>query len=509
MAKPSSDISSTVNLTQTGTPKNKKKGDNAPGNLTYMVFPFYFDKSLVGNNIDLSTDARMRLIDGLICNENTIWARTPNTISDNVLYDYIKPNTDEVSSQFLAYSLRPFSKDEQGTDPYARSIVWEKLTAEMPVKNEEKTFKLDFGHEKNNWNRPTLLISTSLGVGMLVMGINPKMKDADVEDVIDFNYHLHKIDDQQKLLIPLETEKLNEKAAEYKKMMIRQTRDVLFPDGADSHPVESGLEFQFIDIVRMLLRGIPEWTLFEKSRAHVFTYYSFTTDSMTLTDEEKQSIILLTRCANNKYNIPTTDFDNSNGYSSTFDNIIIGSSIEGGAICTLRQVNEEGADCNAANGFINKFPTGNLQHIYLWLYFMALMQRYVMLRMVVELSELDMNSDTAVHREMFNKRYGYFCNTKIKSFFRNVSSFTQHNRFYNFLIDNMEVDALYDEVENKMQVVDLYLQMQRNELMKERNEQNESQNKKYNQRSMWLNIVMALVALLQAVEIILEFKGII
>lgn len=499
------------------------KTENQPSNLSYMVFPFYFTKALSEEDKISDIPTRLQQLDNIICNENTLWERKTKTIADNVLYEYIKPNICANSTQYLAYSLRTFSKNDQDSDlKTIRNVVWEKLNAEMPINNGETKFRLDFGHDKNNWNCPTLIISPSFGVGMLVLGVNPKTEKVDIRELISFNYHLHKIDGQQKLYIPLELPKLNikendtgndieekkkqlETAAEKKKEQLIITRKALFPNDAASHPIDNRLDFKLLDLVKMLLRGIPEWRLFEQGRAHVFSYYSFVKENLQLTEEEKQSMILLTRCASSKYNIPTEDFDKSRSFTATFENIYMGSSIEGGCICTVRQVNKDGESDNDSNAFIHGFATGNLQHRYLWLYFMALMQRYVMLRMVVELSDLDLNSDTSAQRELFNRRYGYFCNTKIKSFFRDVSSFSQHNRFYNFLIDNMEVDKLYAEVESKMQIVDSYLQMQGNELMRKRNEQSEKQSKKINIASIILSVLMFIIAIIQAVDIILKY----
>lgn len=499
-----------------------QKTENQPSNLSYMVFPFYFTEALSEEDKISDISARLHQLDSIICNENTLWEKKAKTIADNVLYEYIKPNTDENSTQYLAYSLRTFTKNDPDTKARKISNAWEKLNAEMPINRSETTYKLDFGHEKNNWNCPTLLISPSFGVGMLILGVNPKMKDADINDVISFNYNLHKIDGQQKLFIPLDLPQLKVKgneteaeidkkkeqleiAAAKKKEQLEATREALYPGDAENHLIKDGLEFKLLDLVKMLLTGIPEWTLFEKGRAHVFSYYSFVKKELSLTPEEKQAIILLTRCTDSKYNIPVENFDNSRSFTSTFSNVYMGSSIEGGCICTVRQVDENGESNNPSNGFINSFATGNLQHRYLWLYFMALMQRYVMLRMVVELSYLDLYGDSSSQRETFNKRYGYFCNTKIKSAFRDVSSFSQHNQFYKFLMDNMEIDELYKEVESKMQIVDSYLQMQRNELMRKRNEQNEKQNKKINITSIILSVLMFVIAIIQAVDIILKY----
>lgn len=498
------------------------KTDRQPSNLSYMVFPFYFTKSLSEEDRISDISAGLHKIDSIFCNGNTLWERKAKTIEDNVLYEYIKPNTDENATQYLAYSLRTFTKNDRDTKAGKFSNAWEKLNAEMPINRGEITYKLDFGHEKDNWNCPTMLISPSSGVGMLVLGVNPKMKDADIEDVINFNYHLHKIDGQQKLLIPLDLPILNikenateaeiekkkqqlEMVAGKKREQLEAIREALYPDDAENHDIADGLEFRLIDLVKMLLTGIPEWTLFEKGRAHVFSYYSFVKEDLTLTPEEKHAIIQLTRCTDSKYSLPMEDFDNSRYFTSTFRNIYIGSSIEGGCICTVRQVDENGESNNSANGFINSFATGNLQNRYLWLYFMALMQRYVLLRMVAELSDIDLNGDSSSQRSMFNKRYGYFCNTKIKSAFRDVSSFSQHNQVYKFLMDNMGVEDLYNEVSSKMQIVDSYMQMQCNELMRKRNEQNERQNKKINLASIILSVLMFIIAIIEALDIIQKY----
>lgn len=491
-------------------------------NLSYMVFPFYFTEALSEEDKISDITARLHKLDSIICNENTLWERKAKTIEDNVLYEYIKPNTHENSTQYLAYSLRSFTKNDPDTKARKISNAWEKLNAEMPVDRSAVTFKLDFGHEKNNWNGPTLLISPSFGVGMLVLGVNPRMKNIDIKDLIYFNYNLHKIDGQQKLFVPLDLPilkvKENEPEAEIEKKkqqlekveakkreQIEALREALYPGDAENHPINNGLEFQLLDLVKMLLTGIPEWTLFEKGRAHVFTYYCFVKEELSLTAQEKEAIILLTRCIDSKYNIPIENFDNSRSFTSTFSNVYMGSSIEGGCICTIFQVDDKGKSNNPSNGFINSFATGNLQHRYLWLYFMALMQRYVMLRMVAELSDLDLYGDSSSQRETFNKRYGYFCNTKIKSAFRDVSSFSQHNQLYKFLMDNMEIDELYKEVESKMQIVDSYLQMQRNELMRKRNEQNEEQNKKINIASIILSVLMFIIAIIEAIDIIYKY----
>lgn len=484
---------------------NPKKG--YPNNLTYLVFPFYFNEPLADMASGSASDSLIEKIDGIISNDKTLWVRKDATIDDNVLYEYIKPNINADTTPFLAYALRSFEGKEGEGNPLKaiRNKVWEKLEPVLSVPGQDKTYRVGFGRDRNNWNGPTLLVSPRSSVGMLVLSVNPVLANPTVYDIIDFNYHLHKIDGQQKLFMPSKLQELtNPKAIEARKELLNLMRTGL--KVKDCNVNEEGLIFTLLDVMEMLLTGLPSMSLFEKGRVHVFTYYNFIQDSLTMTEDEKQAMILLTRCADNKYNIPVEHFDESLAYISTFSNIYMGSSIEGGCICTIEQ-GMDGPDANPANGFIRNFALGILQHRYLWLYFMALIQRYEMLHTVAGLSALDLHDGTAAQREDFKREYGNFCSTKIQSFFRNVSSFSQHNQFYKFLIDNMEVDELYREVENKMQIVDSYLQMrnnelqaQRNELLETRNEQNEKRNHRLNRLSLWLSVFFAVATFSQAAE---------
>ncbi len=475
------------------------------------MFPFYFKAPLDKRPNDLENCALIEKINGIICNDNTLWVPKDASVDDNVLYEYIRPNTKQNTTPFLAYTLRSFSgKDAPGAPvnelKVIRNRVWEKLEAEMEIRiqNNMKKYCISFGRDFTNWNGPTLLISPLTGVGMLVLSVNPNLDNATVNDVIDFNYHLHKIDGQQKLLMPSRLDKCpNENATKARTALLKDVATYL---NVGKYDVNVGVEFKLRQVVDMFLRGMPDWELFEKGRAHVFTYYNFVQDTLGLTEEEKQAMILLTRCANDKYNIPVEYFDESPAYTATFQNIYMGCSIEGGCICTIRQISD-GADVNNANGFIKEFALGALQQRYLWLYFMALIQRYTMLHMVIGLSSLDLHDENAAQREKFNEDYSYFCSTKIQGFFKNVSSFSQHNQYYKFLIDNMGVDELYQEVENKMQIVDSCLQMRsnelqmrRNELMKIRNEQNAARNIKLNKLSLWLSIFFAVATFSQTAD---------
>lgn len=110
-------MAKTENSTETRSGRNKtKKEENQPTNLSYMVFPFYFTNPIITPEASQNGSNLLQKIDNAICNCETLWERKPKTIADDVLYEYIKPNTCANSTQYLAYSLRTFSNNDQDSD---------------------------------------------------------------------------------------------------------------------------------------------------------------------------------------------------------------------------------------------------------------------------------------------------------------------------------------------------------------------------------------------------------
>lgn len=484
-----------------------KSTKGLPGNLTYLIFPFHLGGNWTDMSEGLSEEKFISRVDGIISKDATLWERKKTTIENNVLYEYIKPNTNSATTPFLAYQLRQRVPRSGENANHLQMVMnlWNKLEAELEVKELGKSFRLSFGRERSNWNGPSLLISPVTGVGMLVLSVNPLVNHLPAEELILFNYTLRKIDGSQKLHWPEPVKtRLTPGVASRRVADLKAAKEILEVKDTDFHGFS--MSFNLIKVVEMLLTGLPSPVFFEKGRAHVFTYYRFQRETLELSSVDKQAMILLTRCVNTKYNIPVEDFDRSSAFMATFRNIYIGSSIEGGCICTVEQLSNS-VSANEANAFIRGFAAGVLQTRYLWLYFMALFQRYEVLQMVHGLSALDLHDTTASQREAFNREYRNFCSAKLKGLFRNVSSFSQHNQFYKFLTDNMGIDELYQEVEGKIQIVDSYLQMrnnelqtERNELLKERNERNEERNHRLNRLSLWLSVFFAVATFSQAAE---------
>lgn len=431
----------------------KIQKDGRRQNLSYIVVPIQFSHSFPVNDLSV------------LSSDTTIWEYNDKIkLKKDYLYEHIHLNKDNSANNLLlTYSIKK-NPPKDSSVAHVINKVWGKLRPEMQTADGQK-FQLDFLHEKGNWNGANLIFSPSSCTGLLVLCVNPKTEKPTLDEVIDFNYHLRKIDGQQKLTMTLDDN--GEDLREVKLKELQDIKAALLPKADDN--VDDGIKFKLTDIVRLLLSGLPEWKLLEQSRAHVFTYYCIEQDSLELSDDIKQRIIRLTRCENPKYNVPVSIFSNSGSFLSTFKNIHMGSSTQGGCIVTVVQKSQDGGEGNEANGFIKEFVS-NLPLVYLWLYFMALMQRYVLLHMIEDLSSMMINTETAENRKDFNNKIRHFSNIKVKGLFKNVSSFTQHNQYYKFLLENMEVTQLYAEFEDKMHVVDSYLQMEHNSLTEERNE---------------------------------------
>lgn len=435
-----------------------KNTENTPNSLTFLMFPFHYEKAA-------HSASNASLLD---FGPDSIWEQSDAKIENNVMYEYIRPNVESISTPYLVYSIKKSPESELAKKRINR--IWNKINVQFT--SEEKTYRVDFKKENGNWNSARLVISPSTNVGLLCLGVgikkdknenNENGKDKNkngipVDDVVDFSYNIRKIDGQVKLILEgYNTDKSSKGYNETRQKNLEEIVRTL-----NSKHLKTG-ECQLKDIVMFLLQDIQDVTLFDNGRGHIFNYFNELRDTGELTDEDKTNIIHLTRAENKKYQPLETEFSESGAYTATFRNIYCGCSTEGGVIYTLR--NNSNSDA-----FISKFPLGALQHRYLWLYIMALIQRHSLLRMILMIHNLDISTFSKEVRKEFNHKYGYLCKIMASGYFSNVSSLAQHNQYYNFCLRNLQVNSLYDEVSGKMKTLDAYLELCRNEMQENKAE---------------------------------------
>ena len=180
----------------------------------------------------------------------------------------------------------------------------------------------------------------------------------------------------------------------------------------------------------------------DDNRLHVFTY-------LQVDKEVGQNPQLLSdfsriiRCQDQDYLPLPTSFD-QRVYKQMFENVYVGSTVEGGGVLTVLQ--------GAGDDFMKSFDNGPLTHSYLWVYILVIMQRHTLLQMSRELAEEygysgnDLESRLEHLRQLMRK----MSKTKINTYFTDVSDHSHLNALYSFCCRNLAIDRYFTDVDNKL-----------------------------------------------------------
>ena len=128
----------------------------------------------------------------------------------------------------------------------------------------------------------------------------------------------------------------------------------------------------------------------------------------------------------------------------SFDNIFIASSVEGTAFCAVSQKD------NA--GFIGQMD-GNIRLRYIWIYLLAIMQRYTLLNLTRKMITMNSQNKNDTIWDIIE----VIKNTKMNCFFTDVSTYSQHNQFYQHCCKNLHIKDLFEEIESKTGLFSLIL----------------------------------------------------
>ena len=88
---------------------------------------------------------------------------------------------------------------------------------------------------------------------------------------------------------------------------------------------------------------------------------------------------------------------------------------------------------------------GNIRQRYIWIYMLAVIQRYTLLNMNRQLTEIDSDND---ERKLWNL-LDTIKNVKIRCYFTDVSPYSQHSQFYQLCCKNLHVREAFKEIEEK------------------------------------------------------------
>ena len=336
--------------------------------ITFFIFPFTMgrrdEKTVLG-------------IDDFQLPQGSIWKLINMKNEGDVFFSHIQ--------NFLLQSVSGNEGEQnkaKSSDLFIYSIVdkdWAQIFGSKSIyeiENGRRKAEFFFPNNTLTFESPKLIAYPDASVGILVIPIEMKRsEDGDggtgnifnpksMEDLMDFNYCLHKIDNQKPRLVFHIPKNLKE---EYRHLFFDKMEKVSKMLGVDyEKQKEEPLSLDLLVLAKKLLSLMgADYEFTNKKRCHVLTYLHSSSEE-ELTQEEKGDLLRISRCENKKYQI----VENDKAILQTFKNIHLLVSVEGSALMT-----------NGSLPFLQNFKTDTLQKRYLWLYLLAIIQRYSLINM--------------------------------------------------------------------------------------------------------------------------------
>lgn len=411
---------------------------------------------------------------------HNLWKKDEEKISNEgedgeVLYSYIMDflqgqNRDDIIIQdhLDIYSMN-IDKESKWYLNFWNSFINHSNIAYIPAgKNEAKEdvfhpikFKI-LSSDEEGFKAPHLFIYKKARIGILTFCIELAEKNKVMSDLKSLNYYLHKI---YKPLcrcvcpnIGINERRLfsNEEERKMEETKLEEVRTYIAPhDESEGYSPYNPFTWNMKGLCDLLLRGI-EHQLFSNIRIHLFTYCQ-------IDDSEKENLtkndllpdlLRLSRCVSDKYMLPFDDLGKSDAILQCFDNIYYASSVEGSAIIAVAKKTNK--------GFVSQMD-GNVRLRYLWIYMLAVIQRYTLLNMNRQLLAVASTNNEMKLWDLIKT----IKDVKIRCYYTDVSPYTQHDQFYQLCCRNLHVKDAFDEIGEKTNILNITISHDMQDLLKE------------------------------------------
>jgi hypothetical protein len=357
----------------------------------------------------------------------------------------------------IIYSLKDSWKEVAPADKCILKVIGNlKLEIDTGKDKTKRILQFRFMKEKSNLLSPKIILYPQAQIGLLMFSIELIGENQTIDDLTTLNYCLHKTDKGQSPVIQISAENKGalpeEKINEINNIYTALAKYTTF----DKSKKDKG-GWYLNGLVNFLLSDLKTnpITLFNEDRAHLLTYLSV--EASQFDEKLINDYIRIIHCRNEKYQVMKEELDLGKYYAQTFENIYIGSSVEGAAIMTLAT--------DDAPEFIKNFKTGSLLTRYLWIYLLVYLQRHTLIELTKELMDIDMEV-AFDSKNNLGQILSKLSIMKIKSYFTEISDYTQHNSFYRFCANKLSIRQYFDEIREK--VNDLTVILQEKELQQEK-----------------------------------------
>ena len=377
-------------------------------------------------------------------------------------------------------------------------------------KKGQATVQLDETQE--SFFSPKLILCPNAGVGMLMLSIQltaDTSQHPDISQLIDLNYALFKTyppESTQTQPILLKTQAdvmtINSLLAnpapdadpkdlqQRQRQMLGQQKSLPAKQQAIDQALagakrpagkDSQWSWNMAELTdRLMLEFQGSYERFDPYRLHVFTYLQVDQSDMSIKLLDNFTRIL--KLQNRNYMV----MPEKGLYEQTFQNIYMGSTVEGGGIMTLLPSNNTDSESQT---FIADFMNSSLSQSYLWTYMMVQMQRHTLLHIEQQLTTHKyLTQNSSENRNRLRKLITQATQNKVNACFIDISDHTQHNRFHTLCRRNMKVALYADSIEKKLASLKEYLEMLTDE-------QTELIAKRRTAIERWITIIGAVFAL--------------
>ena len=335
--------------------------------------------------------------------------------------------------------------------------------------------------DKGDIESPHLFVSEEAQIGVMTFMVET---DSGVEDLILLNYALHKTD---KSIGPCcyqnSTHSGASKSEEKVCRVITGTDDYSWSAGAN-------IEWEMWQVVNLLLQGNAKggdtFCPFSNIRMHFLTY--------RITDESEagcstysgiiKHVSYLSHCCKNSYSLPLKQIEAEGKIMKTFENIYIGTSVEGCSIMAIAEPQNE--------SFTETFYT-HIHGRYFWIYLLVVLQRYTMFNMTRQLVEIESQNDN----ERLWQLLEAYKHLKTTCFWGDVSPYTQHTQFYHHCCKGLRVNESFDEIDRKTSSIRLITEHNVQKLLDRQQQNEKAQEKLIRNREIRLGLLVAIMTVAQ------------
>lgn len=395
-----------------------------------------------------------------------LWQPAELKLETQVFYDYIeqwllaKANAtnrqslpQEIQSYDL-YTLRPSHKVTADDSPEQQELLGRLSALRRFIgakwRQQRSGVAFRFQNKEQELMSVKLLVNRLSRNGLLLIPIRLDDRYTEVTDLITLNYYQDKIDSQAMLcVLDADLQSVDPRAVEKYRYMASSM--------SLRYDEVTGPQWTMNDLISFLLSDFGDGCrLFNRTRLHLFTYLrvpreQWYADDDAVRRQNKADFVSLIRSQNTTYNPPQQRLDSDRMFFQTFDNVYVGASVEGGAILVLSNPED---DKKGPTTFFNNFAMANLLKRYLWIYLIVVLQRHALLQMIGELSNINCQHSNERSINQLRTILERLVMVKTCTYYTNISDYTQHNEFYKYCSHQMHIEEQYDEISEKMRLLE-------------------------------------------------------